>query len=160
MFILQISVTRFILFSLFLSICYPFLGGGWSVTISCFTSIIPLLPLPVLYFLTFSFLFLFLDLIHKWLLVKGSLTRDFRLQVFFHKSVSLGPLSIPLGPFKFFSKILGDIREWMFISGVNDTGEKREKFLDKIFYKYFVQSFVECTLHLKIEVLLIFHFQV
>jgi hypothetical protein len=30
-------------------------------------------------------------------------------------------------------KIRGDIREWMLISGVNDTGEKREKFWDKIF---------------------------
>jgi len=47
---------------------------------------------------------------------------------FFHKSVSPGPLSIPLGPFQIFSKIRGDIREWMFISVVNDTGEKREKF--------------------------------
>ncbi len=52
---------------------------------------------------------------------------------FFHKSVSPGPLSIPLGRFRIFSKIRGDIREWMFISGVNDTGEKREKFWDKNF---------------------------
>jgi hypothetical protein len=45
------------------------------------------------------------------------------------------PPSIPLGPFWIFSKIRGDIREWIFIacvldtgnklfSGVNDTGEK------------------------------------
>ncbi len=40
------------------------------------------------------------------------------------------PQSIPLGPFWIFSKIRGDIREWIFIagvklfSGVNDTGEK------------------------------------
>ncbi len=34
------------------------------------------------------------------------------------------PLSIPLGPFRIFSKIRGDIRELMFITGVNDTGEK------------------------------------
>ncbi len=56
--------------------------------------------------------------------VKGSLTQDFWLQVFFHKSVSPGPLSIPLGPFKIFLKIRGDIRELLFITGVNDTGEK------------------------------------
>ncbi len=31
--------------------------------------------------------------------------------------------SIPLGPFWIFSKIRGDIRELMFITGVNDTGE-------------------------------------
>ncbi len=29
-----------------------------------------------------------------------------------------------LGPFWIFSKIRGDIRELMFITGVNDTGEK------------------------------------
>ena len=34
------------------------------------------------------------------------------------------PPSIPLGPFWIFPKIRGDIRELMFITGVNDTGEK------------------------------------
>ncbi len=52
---------------------------------------------------------------------------------FFHKSVSLGPLNIPLGLFRIFSKIRGDIHEWMFVSGVNAIGEKREKIGDKIF---------------------------
>ncbi len=42
---------------------------------------------------------------------KGSLTRDFRHQIFFHKSVSPRPLSIPLGPFRIFSKIRGYIRK-------------------------------------------------
>ncbi len=46
----------------------------------------------------------------------------------------------------------------MFISGVNDTGEKIEKFWNKIFSSYFVESLVQCTLHLKIEFLLIFNF--
>ncbi len=32
--------------------------------------------------------------------------------------------SIPLGPFWIFSKIRGDIREWIFIAGVIDTGDK------------------------------------
>jgi len=41
---------------------------------------------------------------------------------FFRESVSPGPLSIPLGLFRFFfSKIRGDISESMFITGVNDT---------------------------------------
>ncbi len=31
-------------------------------------------------------------------------------------------MSISLGPFQTFTKILGDILEWMFITGVNDTG--------------------------------------
>ncbi len=41
---------------------------------------------------------------------KGNLTRDLELEVFFHKSVSPGPLSVPrplsvpLGPFEFFRK--------------------------------------------------------
>ncbi len=35
---------------------------------------------------------------------KGNLTRDFELEVFFHKSVSPGPLSVPLGPLEFFRK--------------------------------------------------------
>ena len=46
---------------------------------------------------------------------------DFR---FFYESESPRPPSIPLGPFQIFSRIRGDIREWMFVSGVNDTGEK------------------------------------
>ncbi len=45
---------------------------------------------------------------------------DFR---FFHESVSPKPPSVPLGPFWIFSKILGDIREWIFIAGVVDTGD-------------------------------------
>ena len=43
---------------------------------------------------------------------------------FFHESVSPGPMSTPLGPFRIFSKIREDILEWMFITSVNDTGDK------------------------------------
>ncbi len=43
---------------------------------------------------------------------------------FFHESVYPGPLSIPIGSFRLFSKIRRDNREWMFITGVNDTGDK------------------------------------
>jgi hypothetical protein len=42
-------------------------------------------------------------------LLKGQFHR-FSTYGFFHESVSSKPLSIPLGPFRFFSKILGDIR--------------------------------------------------
>jgi hypothetical protein len=42
---------------------------------------------------------------------------------------------------------------------VNDTGDKIEKF-SGIIFSFFVKSLVEYTLHLKIEFLLIFHFQV
>ncbi len=43
---------------------------------------------------------------------------------FFHESVSPRPPSISLEPFWIFSKIRRDIRELMFITGVNDTGDK------------------------------------
>ncbi len=43
---------------------------------------------------------------------------------FFHESVSPKPLSIPLGPFRIFSKIRGDIRSLRLTTGINDTGGK------------------------------------
>ncbi len=46
-----------------------------------------------------------------------------------------------------FSKIRSDTREWMFISGVNDTGDKREQFWGLKFF-IFGKNLVECTLHL------------
>ncbi len=33
-------------------------------------------------------------------------------------------MSTPLGPFRIFSKIREDILKWMFITSVNDTGDK------------------------------------
>ena len=33
-------------------------------------------------------------------------------------------MSTPLGPFRIFSKILGDLRNFVFIAGVVDTGDK------------------------------------
>ncbi len=44
----------------------------------------------------------------------------------------------------------------MFVSGVIDSGEKREQFWDKKILKYFIKSLVYCTLHLKIELLFIY----
>jgi hypothetical protein len=46
---------------------------------------------------------------------------------FFHGSVSPKPISIPIGSFRIFSKIRGDIRCSRFASGVNDTGGKCKK---------------------------------
>ncbi len=54
--------------------------------------------------------------VHKF---KGTVSRDFRLLVFFHESVSPKPLN--------FSKIRGDIRSSRFATGVNDTGGKCKK---------------------------------
>jgi hypothetical protein len=41
---------------------------------------------------------------------------------------------MPLGLFRFFSKIRRDNREWMLFSGVNDTGDKRKKCSGIIFF--------------------------
>ncbi len=68
----------------------------------------------------------------KTALLKGVWYEIFAFR-FFHKSVSLGLLSIPLKPFQIFSKIREDICEWMFISCVNDTGEKEKNFEIKFF---------------------------
>ncbi len=55
--------------------------------------------------------------------LKGTVRRNFLLQVFFHESVSPKPLIIPLGPFQFFAKIRGDIRSSRCTTGVIvDTG--------------------------------------
>jgi hypothetical protein len=70
------------------------------------------------------------------MMFKGRLTRDFRLQVFF-----ISPWPLPLWPFRVLSKIRGDIRESMFVTGVIDTGDKlftgvndiSEKSLSQIF---------------------------
>jgi hypothetical protein len=71
------------------------------------------------------------------LLKRESDTR-FLTSDFFHKSVSPGPLR--RGRFQIFSKIRGDIRVRMFISGVNDTGEKREKFWNIIFFHILLRA--------------------
>ncbi len=57
---------------------------------------------------------------------RDSVTR-FSTFCFFHESVSPKPLSIPLGSFRIFSKIRGDIRSSMFATGVNDTGGANAK---------------------------------
>ena len=53
---------------------------------------------------------------------KGTVSLDFLLLVFFHESVSPKPVSIPLGPFRFFSKIRVNIRSSTCTTGVVDTG--------------------------------------
>ncbi len=50
--------------------------------------------------------------------------KRFSTSGFFHESVSPRPPSIPLEPFWIFSKTRGDIRELLFITGANDTGDK------------------------------------
>ncbi len=61
--------------------------------------------------------------IHPDTSVKKSLTRDFRLQVFFHKSVSPRAPGYTMEPFRILTKIRGDIRKLRLITSVNDTGD-------------------------------------
>jgi hypothetical protein len=56
--------------------------------------------------------------------LKGSLTRYFRLQVFFMNQCPPGPQVFHWSLFEIFAEICGDFRELMFITGVNDTGDK------------------------------------
>jgi hypothetical protein len=58
--------------------------------------------------------------------LKRTVSRDFDF-CFFHESVSPKLLSIPLGPFRIFSKIRGDIRSSRFATGVVDPGGKCKK---------------------------------
>ena len=59
---------------------------------------------------------------------RDSVTRFFASGSF-HESVSPQPQSIPLRPFRIFSKIQGGIRSSRFVTGVNDTGGKWNKSL-------------------------------
>ncbi len=55
------------------------------------------------------------------------MSKDFLLLVFFHESVCPQPQSIPIGPFRIFSKIRGDICSSRLATGVADTGGKWKK---------------------------------
>ncbi len=74
--------------------------------------------------------------------IKGSLTQDFRLQVFFINQCPPGPWVCHWDCFDFFRKFAGDNREWMFVSGVNDTGDKREKFSGTIFFHFLWRAYL------------------
>ncbi len=75
------------------------------------------------------------------ILLKGVWHEIFSLH-FFYESVSPGPLSSPLGPFQIFSKLRRDFREWMFITGVNDTGDKRENILAMHFFHISLRAYL------------------
>ncbi len=57
-------------------------------------------------------------------IIKGTVSRDFFASGSFYESVFPQPQSIPVRPFRIFSKIRGDIRSSRFATGVNDTGGK------------------------------------
>jgi hypothetical protein len=72
----------------------------------------------------------FLGIQNSQILLKGTVSRDFArfsTSGFFHESVSPKHLSVPLWPFRIFSKICGDIRGSRCTTGVNDTGGKWKK---------------------------------
>jgi hypothetical protein len=69
---------------------------------------------------------------------KGTVSRDFLLLVFFMNQFPPKPLIIPLGSFRIFSKIHGDIRSSRFATGVVETGGKWKK---SSFRKIFMISF-------------------
>ncbi len=78
---------------------------------------------------------------------------------FFYKSVSPGPLSVPLGPFGMFLKIRGDIRESMFISGVDNTCDKRGKFWGVIIFIFFKIAYLSALYSCKFNFCLFFIFR-
>jgi hypothetical protein len=64
--------------------------------------------------------------------LQGTAPRDFRLQVFFHVSVSTKPLSLLLGLFQIFSKICGDIQSSRCTTGVVDKWQMEKIFNQKV----------------------------
>jgi hypothetical protein len=56
--------------------------------------------------------------------LKGTVSRDFLLQVFFMHHLPPWPLKITSGSFRIFSKTHGDIRMSRCTTGINDTGGK------------------------------------
>jgi hypothetical protein len=56
--------------------------------------------------------------------LKGTVSRDFLLLVFFMNQL---PLSIPLGPFRIFSKIRGDIRSSRLTTGVSHRCQQHRR---------------------------------
>jgi hypothetical protein len=57
-------------------------------------------------------------------LLKGTVSRDFLLLVFFMNQFPPSPRVLHLDRIEFFSKIRGDIRESRCTTGINDTGGK------------------------------------
>jgi hypothetical protein len=69
--------------------------------------------------------------------LKGQCHEIFDFCFFFHESVSPKPLSIPIEPFRIFSKILGDIRSSRCTTGARHRWQMAKIFKLKIF-NYFV----------------------
>ncbi len=70
------------------------------------------------------------------------------------------PQSIPLRPFRIFSKIRGDIRSTRFATGVNDTGGKWKKIFNQKNFNNFIWSPLGSRENIYINFCLQVHFQV
>ncbi len=93
-------------------------------------------------------------------LLKGTVSRDFSLLVFFHQSVSPQPQCIPVGPFRIFSKIRGDIRSSLLTTGVVDTGGKWKKSFNQKNFNNFVGTPLDSRDNIYIHFCLQVHFKV
>ncbi len=60
--------------------------------------------------------------------IKGTVSRDFLLLVFFMNQFTPPPQSILVRPFRIFSKIRGDIRESRCTTGIDDIDDTGGKF--------------------------------
>ncbi len=69
---------------------------------------------------------------HTWAPLKGAWHKIFSFR-FFLESVSRAP-EYPIEEIWIFMKIRWDIREWMPVTSVNDTGDRREKCWDIKFF--------------------------
>jgi len=79
---------------------------------------------------------------------------------FFYESVSPQPQSIPLGPFRFFSKIRGHIRSSRLTTGVADTGGKWKKSSIRKILIIFVGTPLDSRVNIYINFCLQVHFKV
>ncbi len=64
------------------------------------------------------------NILHIYKLLKGTVSQDFLLLVFFHESVSPQPQGIPLGPFQIFCENLRKYSQVKVHLHINDTGGK------------------------------------
>ncbi len=79
---------------------------------------------------------------------------------FFYESVSPQPPSIPLGPFRIFSKSRGDIRSSRLTTGVADTGGKWKKIFNQKNFNNLVGTPLDSRVNIYINFCLQIHFKV
>ncbi len=96
----------------------------------------------------------------KRFLGSGDSDTRFFASGFFHQSVSPQPQSIPLGPFRIFSKIRGNIRSSRLTTGFVDTGGKWKKSSIRKNFNNFVGTPLDNRVNIYIHFCLQVHFKV